>query len=182
MKLQANLILCKLCVHCPTAVLSSIDLLIEPIEKATTRKISKEGIVGPEVRNILCILWGIFFEVLWGMFFQVSWGTLFLFLNGILFFFLDYDTVDVLVCALIFILFFIYVYLFIIFFTYYFLVSLIIYLFLIFRLNVLWNLYVPVWKQYLRWIDLKIFYWTENGLISWIDFLWTLWRQNYWDH
>ena len=122
-----------------------------------------------------------FFEVLWGIFFQVSWGTLFLFLNVILFFFLDYDTVDVLVCALICILFFIYVYLFIIFFTY-FLINLIIFPFLIFRLNVLWNLYVPVWKQYLRWIDLKIFYWTENGLILWIDFLWTQWHQNYWDH
>ena len=49
LKLQAHQVLCRLCILFPTAVLGSVDSLIEPIEKAVSKKINKEGIVGPEV-------------------------------------------------------------------------------------------------------------------------------------
>lgn len=49
MKLQAHQVLCRMCVLYPSAVLGSVDSLIEPIEKAVAKKINKEGIVGPEV-------------------------------------------------------------------------------------------------------------------------------------
>ena len=45
-------ILCKLCHFAPgiTAVLGSLDSLIDPLEKTVTKKANKEGVVGPEVR------------------------------------------------------------------------------------------------------------------------------------
>jgi hypothetical protein len=54
-KLQAHQVLCRMCTLYPSAVLGSVDSLIDPIEKAVARKINKEGIVGPEVSyDMLC--------------------------------------------------------------------------------------------------------------------------------
>ena len=53
MKLQAHQVLCRMCTLYPSAVLGSVDSLIDPIEKAVARKINKEGIVGPEVSNVM---------------------------------------------------------------------------------------------------------------------------------
>jgi cullin-associated NEDD8-dissociated protein 1 len=50
-KLQAHQILIKLCAYAPGSVLAAADTLIEPIEKTVTKKASKEGVVGPEVRK-----------------------------------------------------------------------------------------------------------------------------------
>ena len=53
MKLQAHQVLCRMCTLYPSAVLGSVDSLIDPIEKAVARKINKEGIVGPEVSYVM---------------------------------------------------------------------------------------------------------------------------------